>query len=261
MENKKYQTETSGSEEKIVRLAPGEKNDPPIKWIDFGNVENFFSRKLGQFSSSKQGGDWDGGYAEWLEKNGKRSGSESDDEYKREMQERRAKYEAALVRMRAGDFQPALEEIEEVGFENISWNKDLKALEHSGPDNQLELRAMAVFLTDEIGRKKKTAEPATTEQELDGYFSELIKTWNLLDDDDHSVWLREAVRTKNHKALADQIDVSISGATFELHQVEGQDSKMASERDLLLGRGQTSYLHQQLADLRRFRKYLFEKSD
>jgi len=261
MENKKYQIETGRSEEKIGRLAPEEKKDPPIKWIDFGNVENFFSRKLRRFSDPELGGDWDRGYSEWLEKNGKRSGSESGDEYRQEMRENRAKYEAALARMRAGDFQPALEEIEEVGFENISWNKDSKALEHSGPDNQSELRAMAVFLTDEIGREKKTAEPATTEQELDGYFSELIKTWNLLDDDDHSTWLREAVRTKNYRALADQIDVSISGATFELHQVEGQDSKMASERDLLLGGGQTSYLHQQLADLRRFRKYLFGKSD
>lgn len=244
-----------------LMLTPERKENLIKKWMSVENAKGFFDRKARQFFGLAQGKDknFASRYSEWLKKSGKQSSPEAGKEFQNNSQEKCTRYNEILNQMRDGNLYEALGEIEEVSDKNTAWDNEKKEVVHTGTDNLEELRAMSIALTDEMSRKKGEVIPSASEQELQSYFQELMKEW---DDKDSKNWLAKAMETKDYKALADQIDTSISAANFQMQQVKAGDmaTKRYIEKKSTTGERPIMYLHRQLKDLRRFRKYLFEKS-
>jgi hypothetical protein len=244
-----------------LMITPEGKENLIKKWMSVENVKSFFDRKSRQFFGLAQGNDknFAGKYVDWLKKEGKSSNPEAGKEFKDESQESCTRYNEILSQVREGNLYVALEEIEEVSNQNTEWDNEKKEVVHTRADNLEELRAMSIALTDDMSNKKGEVVPKASEQELQSYFQELMKEW---DDDDSKNWLAKAIETKDYKALADQIDISISAANAQMQRVKDRDMGTIRyiEKKSTTGERPIMYLHRQLKDLRRFRKYLFEKS-
>ena len=125
---------------------------------------------------------------------------------------------------------------------------------------QERLRAMADILTEKEYEKRGRALKPANYEEITDYLGKEIKLWNM-DNDPYTISLKEAMQKRNYSELADQIDTSLGVAVFQHEQIKAgnQDMKRAVEGGRHITNA-TAYLVSQIENLRRYRKFLYEKS-